>query len=273
MSTPSKPRPPAGNPTRQLLDELDALMERMLELPVNQLGEDLRKPAPETPRVVSAEEEEEFRPPADDPAPPVVGLRQEPARAPLPSPAPAAPPREVPPAPTLRLTPTTPPAEEPPGMSAASWERVLPIRPWVDEPGERSEEPAEPGFVMPGPLPWGEEPRAAGPVDLERIIPASPEVLEAISPRPEPPPAAPNPWPRVGAWAGTASPPAADPGPGWLRPVLAVNRAFDAGTAWLGAPGRWLRGPRGRALVGWTGLGLLAGAVVWVVLAEFGWTW
>jgi hypothetical protein len=40
------PVPPA-NPTRQLLDELDALMQRMLALPVNQLEDKLRPTTPE----------------------------------------------------------------------------------------------------------------------------------------------------------------------------------------------------------------------------------
>src|SRR5262245_33119701 len=59
MSTPAAPEPPAspsgaGNhPTRQLLDELDALMQRMLALPVHQLEEELRGAAVGTSAAVS----------------------------------------------------------------------------------------------------------------------------------------------------------------------------------------------------------------------------
>jgi hypothetical protein len=58
---------------------------------------------------------------------------------------------------------------------------------------------------------------------------------------------------------------------GWLRPVLWVNRGFDACAGCLGAPGRWLRRPWGRTLLGLAGLLLLAGVVGWVVLDWMGW--
>ena len=58
-----------------------------------------------------------------------------------------------------------------------------------------------------------------------------------------------------------------------LRPLWWVNGAFDWGTSWLGAPGRRLRGPAGRSLLGWTGLLLLAAAFVWFALEGMGWTW
>jgi hypothetical protein len=51
-----------------------------------------------------------------------------------------------------------------------------------------------------------------------------------------------------------------------LRPLLWSNRTFDRCTGWLGAPGRWLRGPGGRLLLGWAGLGLWAAALTLVVL-------
>src|SRR4029077_5502139 len=46
MSTPTVPPSSPNNPTRQLLDDLDALMERMLSLPVEDLegGEPLPPP-------------------------------------------------------------------------------------------------------------------------------------------------------------------------------------------------------------------------------------
>jgi len=44
MSTPA-PSSPSLHPTRRQLDELDALMERMLELPVNPAGEEAKNPS------------------------------------------------------------------------------------------------------------------------------------------------------------------------------------------------------------------------------------
>jgi hypothetical protein len=59
----------------------------------------------------------------------------------------------------------------------------------------------------------------------------------------------------------------------WLRPLVWPNQAFDRSTHWLGAPGRWLRGPQGRSLLGWLGLLFLSGALGWVALDTIGWPW
>jgi hypothetical protein len=52
MSTPATPRS-SGNPTREQLDDLDALLQRMLDLPVNRLeeeaGENVVPPMPQPP--------------------------------------------------------------------------------------------------------------------------------------------------------------------------------------------------------------------------------
>ena len=62
----------AANPTRQQLDELDALLQRMLSLPVNQLDGDLSAPPPPLP----------VRP---SPPPPHMGYSTNPAPMPRPS--------------------------------------------------------------------------------------------------------------------------------------------------------------------------------------------
>jgi hypothetical protein len=49
------------------------------------------------------------------------------------------------------------------------------------------------------------------------------------------------------------------------------NRVFDRGAARLGAPGHWLRSRRGRAVLGWAGLALLALALGIVLLDWIGW--
>jgi hypothetical protein len=66
-----------------------------------------------------------------------------------------------------------------------------------------------------------------------------------------------------------ASRPAASPI--WLRPVLWVNRSFDRAAFNFGTPGRWLRQPGGRAVLGTVGMLLLAAAVL-VLLERIGWT-
>jgi hypothetical protein len=58
-----------------------------------------------------------------------------------------------------------------------------------------------------------------------------------------------------------------------IRPLVSVNRAFDRLTGRFGRPGRWLRGPRGRGLLGWSGLLFFAVAAGWAVLEWMGWTW
>jgi hypothetical protein len=64
------------------------------------------------------------------------------------------------------------------------------------------------------------------------------------------------------------------PSPTWLLgPVVWANQVFDRGTDRLGATGRWLRGSRGRSLLGWVGLGLLGLALGWQALAWMGWGW
>jgi hypothetical protein len=60
---------------------------------------------------------------------------------------------------------------------------------------------------------------------------------------------------------------------GLLGVLVWTDRGFDRLMGWLGPPGRWLRGPWGRALIGWTGMALLAAAAVWGVLGLCRWTW
>jgi hypothetical protein len=83
--------------------------------------------------------------------------------------------------------------------------------------------------------------------------------------------------PHAPALVASAAPGLGSPTPppvtGWLRPLVVVNRAFDRGTLRLGAVGCWLRRPRGRQVLGWTGLLLLAAALARVILDWIGWTW
>jgi hypothetical protein len=61
--------------------------------------------------------------------------------------------------------------------------------------------------------------------------------------------------------------------PLWLRLVVWSNQRFDRWTLRLGPYGRWLRRPRGRAVLGGVGLALLATALGVVILDWIGWPW
>jgi hypothetical protein len=255
MSTPTAPKPPASgtepasHPTRQLLDELDALMQRMLALPMNQLEEELRTMAEDTSapptgdRLAGSEEE------ASHPAPPAdsgEAPRSWPASADVPGAARADEAGEVAPphAPLIAFQPLP-----------ATDQATPPTFPQESEPPQ-------------------EKPDS----DWERLLPAGPEVLAALG---RPPVADQQSNTPEGVIAAEAPSSSLDAQPGnlhqrhwslWLRPVLWSNWVFDGVTRWLGPPGRWLRSPAGRALLGWVGLGLLAGAAAWLVAFGFGWT-
>lgn len=183
MSTPPSPRSPTPLlPTRQQLDELDSLLQRMLALPVNQLEDDFG---------------------SSDPGPAV------------PLPAPVAPP--------VVAGPTSP---------SASVSR--PPNPSPPPPGEKRTEPAD-------------RPSQPAPATEE----ARPDIRRGHGHRLAP--------------AGRL------PAGRWVRPLVWGNRVFDRWAARLGRPGHWLRQPRGRTLLGWTGLLFLAAALTLVLLDWIGW--
>jgi len=214
MSSPPPPRP--AHPTRQQLDELDALLQRMLE-------------------------------PDSAPAPPV----------------------EEPPAP-------------PPGPAVSY--RV--IQPAAEEPAPAAEKPEGEEWVplrsawQPSPHTWGPLAESWQQAQASRgAAPAPPE------PQPEPTPQAPEAAPPppiirpVSGFVQRLPEPsrsealAEPPVPRWLRPLVWCNRGFDALTAPLGGAGRWLRGRRGRTVLGAVGLLCLAAAVARAVADGIGWTW
>jgi hypothetical protein len=192
MSTPVPPRSPGlPSPTRQQLDELDALLQRMLALPVNPLDEP--------------------NPTADPAATPASTVSQ--------------------PAAEVSSTGSTSTAAAE-GFSV----RTLSL---IQLGSSQPESPASGNGTVSSPT--------------ARVAVAEPGVAPVSSP-------APAERERV-------------PTPLWLRPLVWGNRIFDRCAGLLGAPGRWLRRPWGRTLLGLTGLLLLAAALGWMVLDWMGWPW
>jgi hypothetical protein len=186
MSNPV-PRRPTPPPTRQQLDELEALMQRMLALPVNTPDGEPHSRAPEA----MAKPATPALPAVVEPEAAAAVARAEIARL---------------------LLPPPPPEDEP--LPAAAPSREAP----------------EDSSVM-EPLPRSDEHFRTTTVRRSRQV----------------------------GW--------------WLRPLLWSNRTFDRCTVHLGKRGRWLRGPRGRAWLGWTGLFFLVTAVAWSVIDWMGWPW
>ena len=214
MSTPASP-----SPTHQQLDELDALLQRMLELPVNPLDEDLVITAPPPEPV-----------PTMSPAEKVVAM-------PLP------------------LVAASALAEQ---LPAESHRPNLPSPPVAGGEG-----PGVRGVGASTPSPPAPLPRSGGEGREVLFVSSKPQAAETAAPR--------DPKPMTPAHSYTPTP-SLPHSPRWLRLLIESNRIFDRGMARLGRPGRWLRRPRGRALLGWTGLLFLAAALTLVLLDWIGWT-
>jgi hypothetical protein len=285
------------NPTRQQLDELDALLQRMLELPVHPL---------EKPEQAKAEE------PAEEPPPPprktesakrkaekeAAALPQNTYR--LPPTATAsisytvvetASPRPLPlasgfePRPSLlkpRLVPVSPPPPEPPAVpppvaEAGEGEAWVPLRStWQPSastwpPLAASWHQAQSGATPPAvPAPIVELHPSPAPQPVAAELPSSPIAPAAAVPE-LPAPVEENDAPAAEA---RLSLPAEDGSVAvsWpMLPLVWFNQGFDACLASLGAPGRWLCG-RGRAVLGFLGLVCLAAAVAIAVNTGMGWS-
>jgi hypothetical protein len=139
------------------------------------------------------------------------------------------------------------------------------------DPASAPEEPDGPATVAEEPP---REEVAEAPADGPPPAPAP--VPEPSSPGPSPAGEAPAVDRTLVARNGTGSPPVPLPGggevvPGWAGPLVFVNRAFDRATRPLGVVGYWLRRPRGRAVLGWAGVALLALALCLVFCTWRGW--
>ena len=228
-----------AHPTRQQLDELDALLKRMLDLPVNR-GEDDAAPEPAEPAPEAAASAPE---PLRGPHRPAVNYttEEEDEAADLK-------PRVV--------------ADDPPAEAKKPDDWVPLAAAW--KPSARTWKPLSDAWkqaqasVAP---PEAHEPSLA-PEPTPDAAPEPPPMPAAASP-PEPPAAAPPvvgmPRLTVGRWS-----------PVWA--LAAFNAGFDFCLTPWGAPGRWLRGRAGRWLLAAVGLVCLAAAVGLIAADRFGWT-
>jgi hypothetical protein len=231
MANPTSP----NDLTRQQLDELDTLLQRMLSLPLNK------------PDAVPVPPKVELPLP---PAPPTLSAAEMP-RPPLPEPpaawsAPLPEPRQT----FLPLTPAAPvdfePATDvaPRGPDLRSLHDLLPF----PIPGDPS--------LMPG-----------GPGTLRGVdAPATPAGFRSAMPPIDLPPAlpAPSPGPVM------TPPPPPSSGPGLLAPLVLANRVLEGTLGWCGPLGHWLTRPPVKRLLGYAGLVMLV-ASGWWVARGMGW--
>jgi hypothetical protein len=68
-------------------------------------------------------------------------------------------------------------------------------------------------------------------------------------------------------------PPPIEPVPLYLWPLAAIDWAIAKPLSVFGAPGRWLGQGGGKTAMGWAGMLLITGAVVWGVVDYMGWGW
>jgi nicotinate-nucleotide--dimethylbenzimidazole phosphoribosyltransferase len=306
MSASLSPRSAAANPTRRQLDELEALLQRMLDLPVNQVEPE---GAPESPG----------QPPARDsaaPRRPLVGYTtpepepeaEPPAQAAAPPPAQELPPEEqAPPALGPRIIAVadmeeTPPAEPPnppparaepkPAKDAETW---VPLRAnW--KPSAQTWGPLAESWqkardtLVPSPKPPPErepapEPAPKMPVQILAPAPAPvPKSVAApaveVAPAAAPPQRRVEPAPAADRRAEPAGPPAQPapstdraPLPWWAWPPALLDGAFDLVLSPWGAPGRWLRSLSAKNFLGIVGVLCLVAAAALSAADWFGWTW
>ncbi len=245
--------PETPNATRQMLDELDVLMERMLALPVDTLDESA---PPESAQALAAT--------LTLLAPPEVpgGLEVSAAL-----PAPESEPESTPSMnggsewlpPSLATTAVTD------SVTATRCQEEAPPLPSYIDPASIAEPQA--------PIP--ETPPGHAAVVYSQVAVAKPitnhVAASGLSPIAEVPP----PLVLRRPMATAILPPLPMRGRSWrhllYKPLLWINQGYDRLTYQLGETGRWLRGTPGRLALGLLGLVLLALAIAWGMHNWLGW--
>jgi hypothetical protein len=239
---------PASPSTRQLLEELDDLMQRMLALPVEQ-GEEEPPATPETNTtgVLKTAELLPQKRTAEPPSSPRnVHLLHVPA---------------------TRVTVHGPVADQSDGARSVAASqpaqevaaRAVPgVKPEAAAPPSGRNKPPDAAFA-PTYVPVGAE--SLLPILLQHPGKAQQKDVTPESPLPRP-----KPLPPIRpTWKQTLpTAPRAASGPRqWL---MAINGAFDGFTSWLGPVGQWLRSEQGRSIVGWSGLAMIVAALLWAAI-------
>ena len=299
MSTSVSRRTPSAHPTRQQLDDLDALLKRMLELPVNRLEDEYEEEENAAP--IQAEKAISAPPTASPPeptrgphrpmfVPPSQSQAAAPAsfqyNTPYPNEADLKP-RVIivaPNAPENEMNSDAEAAAPSPAPKAA--ERQSGARPedWVPltsswRPSSRTWKPLTEAWEQ-AQIGRGEEEKSGRgeeerrrpfeePLVQSRESVDSPFPLFSSSPLPVVPLTVPEtkPTPRAAAPA-----PIPEWTPAYLWPFVAFNVVFDLCLWPWGPIGRWLQGPTGRALLGILGLLCLTAAAALAVADWIGWT-
>jgi hypothetical protein len=243
---------------RQRLDELDALLQRMLTLPVNQLPEAEEGRQTETSPGPAAKDRHKFATP--------------PAERPGSLPVPAAESKPVPPSrgeksrePTTRSEPAAslrgPLVVFQPVSSPAAMVIEEPAAP-TDEQSAELAAAAVPDYSPPPPEPvngWGPAAKS------ETTSPMPSPALEAGAALPEPcSPFLERHKARIRRRRRSAP---------WLGPLGWINQLFDRSAVAVGGPGLWLVRHEGRKVLGLLGLAMLVAAAAVLLGDWLGWTW
>ena len=246
MSSSTLPQSPAAsNAMREQLDELDAILQRMLTLPVNGLSDTDERPKSDPPITPPPVRRRPLAPPVLE-KPPLPETAPSPPRVESPA-KPRVEPPAKPHAPIVVFQPVSSPSTlsvpELPPIAIATPPIVAPQLPTV---------PVQPASGS-GPARI-EAPQAASecPKEADPIVPAKPsEFLERHRAR-------------LVEQRRTAP---------WLGPLGWFNAAFDRCSVALGRPGLWLVRSDVRTLMGWLGFGMLLAAAAILIGDWFGWTW
>jgi hypothetical protein len=301
MSTSTSRRSPSSvHPTRQQLDDLDALLKRMLDLPVNRLEDESDDDEDAAPPPA----EKEARPAAAATAPEPMRGPHRPAFAQSSQSEAAAPPSfqyntphpneaDLKPR-VIIVAPNAPENETNSAAEAAAYsppqpapERQTGGRPedWVPltsswRPSSRTWKPLTEAWQQAQGERGEEEKRGRGEEENRNSSAVEPMVQsqEAVdSPLPLFFSSSPLPLVPLSSQESTAVPiPTSPAAPEWtpwyLWPFVGFNAAFDLCLWPWGPIGRWLRGPTGRALLGILGLLCLTAAAALAVADWIGWT-
>ncbi len=303
----SRRSPSSVHPTRQQLDDLDALLKRMLDLPVNRLEDEAEEVEDAAPPAAEARPGQETvpqqRPPTPASAPaPMRGPHRSPRALPLNSEAAALPSFEynTPHADEADLKPrviiVAPNAPENETNSTAEGAAYAPPHPaaetqadgrpedWVPlatswRPSSRTWKPLTEAWQQAQRADKEPERQELKETGAEQALVSAPaptvqlENQSAPSVAPSPSNVGPlgfgdsKPTPRA-----TSPAAASERTPAYLWPLVGFNAAFDLCLGPWGPIGRWLRGPNGRALLGILGLVCLTAAAALAVADWIGWT-